>query len=505
MVANPHKDTIEFAGDYNLTNIVLHNHEGEGITSDKKGHDIKRLVHELNIYESIYKNALTGSVVMTDTTNLIANLPIQGTETLSFQVSTPGTNKPEHIIDASQKSGHPFYIYKLANKKQISQGQQLYTLHFCSREFMRNIRTRVSKAYSGRMDEMVASIFGDKKYLDSRKQLNFQRTRNQDKIVIPNIHPFNAINMIAQKSLADDSKSTGFHFYETTKGFHFRSFESLMVTSNLQVRPVKQIFRYVPQNMGEEGEEKLPEDTNKIIHDLQSVESYKFINNFHDTALNTTMGTYGHRVLTHNIYDKSYNIADYDYHKFYDDTKHADGENKPAVVETPVDYDNLSLGEYSEARLSVQPTTQFLHNEDTGMFGTNVIDDGITEAARISQLNQVVNGTKLQLVVKGQTYIEAGDVIDFQLRGVDHTNTQGEPDPQYAGRYIITKIRHRITSTDYKMILECSKDSVFSKFSTQGLKTYPNLASKDSATFQDINQYDDIATTGAKKGFSFGL
>ena len=130
------------------------------------------------------------------------------------------------------------------------------------------------------MDEMVASIFGDKKYLDSRKQLNFQRTRNQDKIVIPNIHPFNAINMIAQKSLADDSKSTGFHFYETTKGFHFRSFESLMVTSNLQVRPVKQIFRYVPQNMGEEGEEKLPEDTNKIIHDLQSVESVEYNNGY---------------------------------------------------------------------------------------------------------------------------------------------------------------------------------------------------------------------------------
>ena len=48
-----HKDTIEFAGDYNLTNIVLHNHEGEGLTSDKKGHDIKELVRELNIYDCI--------------------------------------------------------------------------------------------------------------------------------------------------------------------------------------------------------------------------------------------------------------------------------------------------------------------------------------------------------------------------------------------------------------------------------------------------------------------
>ena len=47
-------DTLEFAGDYHLPSIVLHNHEGEGLTSDKKGHDIKAITQELNIYESIY-------------------------------------------------------------------------------------------------------------------------------------------------------------------------------------------------------------------------------------------------------------------------------------------------------------------------------------------------------------------------------------------------------------------------------------------------------------------
>ena len=32
-----HKDTIEFAGDYNLTNIVLHNHEGRRSYIRQKG------------------------------------------------------------------------------------------------------------------------------------------------------------------------------------------------------------------------------------------------------------------------------------------------------------------------------------------------------------------------------------------------------------------------------------------------------------------------------------
>ena len=508
-----HKDTIEFAGDYNLTNVVLHNHEGEGLTPDKKGHDIKQLVRELNIYESIYQQAVTGSVVITDTTNLIGNLPIQGTETLSFKVSTPGANEQNHIIDATQKSGHPFHVYKIANKKQLKDGMLTYTLHFASREFMRNMRTRVSKAYSGRFDQMVASIFGDPNYLDSRKQLNFQKTRNQDKIVIPNLHPFNAISMCSSRALADDSKSTGYHFYETTKGFHFRSFESLLITSAQQPRKAKQVFRYVPMNINEPNDENLPDTSEtsplkgnkKIMFDLQSVESYKFINNIHDTALNTLMGTYGHRVLTHNLYNKSYNIADYDYHAYYDDTFHTDGKDNPAVVNTPVDYDNNSLGQYPDSRLSVQATSQFLHDSDTGMFGTNIEDDGITEAARISQLNQITNGATLQLTVKGQSYLEAGDVIEFQLRGVDHTNKQGNPDPQYAGRYVITKIRHRITGDDYRMVLQCTKDSVFKKYASQNLRSYPNSASRDSAVFQDINQYDDIATTGAKKGFPYGL
>ena len=42
-------DTIEFAGDYFLPNVVLHNHEGEGLTPDKRGHDIKAITQELNI------------------------------------------------------------------------------------------------------------------------------------------------------------------------------------------------------------------------------------------------------------------------------------------------------------------------------------------------------------------------------------------------------------------------------------------------------------------------
>ena len=56
----------------------------------------------------------------------------------------------------------------------------VYTLHFASREFMRNIRTKVSQAYSGRYDLAVLDILSDKDYLDSRKKLFYAPTANQD-------------------------------------------------------------------------------------------------------------------------------------------------------------------------------------------------------------------------------------------------------------------------------------------------------------------------------------
>jgi len=476
MAGNPH---IEFAGDFNLENIVIHNHE------DTLAVDIKRLVVEFNIYENIFANALTGSLVISDSTNLIGKLPVQGTERLTFKLSTPGSL----TIDCTEESGHPMHVYAVSDKQQASDGVEVYTLHFASREFLRNIRTRVSQAYSGRMNEMVASILGDENYLDSRKTLNVQKTRNQDKIVIPNMHPFQAINMLQKRALADDSNSIGYHFYETPRGFHFRSWESMFVDSRGNPRVAKQSFEYMPVNMTDET--AYGKNKNRITHEYQSVEGYRFLNTSHDTAAMQAAGTYGYRVISHNIYNKSYKESDYHYHNYFNDTKHLDG-NKVPVVNTPVDFDNKSLSDYPESKVSVMPTSRFIHGEDTGAFGIDVEQDGITEASRLSQKNQVLAGTRLEMTIKGQSYLEAGDVVQFNLQSVENKkNSDGKFDPQYSGRYVITKIRHRVTKTDYVNVIELVKDSVASSYHTNNITTYPvKKARKDKGIVQDINRYD---------------
>jgi hypothetical protein len=496
-----HPNDIQFAGDYRLDGIILHNHNNEGgFGRDDAGINIQELVLEMNIYEGINKSSVTGSLVIADAINLIGNLPIQGAERLSFKLSTPGAHKEAHIVDCSVRTGHPMHIYKLTDKQQLSDGTQVYTLHFCSREFLRNIRTKVSESFTGTIDQMVYKILGDENYLDSRKQLYYQKTRNQDKITIPNKPPLKAIEMLCKRALGDDSKSAGFHFYQTTKGFHFRSFESMCVNSNGLPRKVKQEFNY---NQGINTDDKITEltamdkDGNeipRIAHDYTAVENYRFINNFHDVAMNQAVGTYGHRVITHNIYNKSYKTSDYHYHNYFNDTKHIDVSNAPAIVDSPVDYDDKGVSDYPESRVTVMPTTQFSHNEDTGAFGTDVEQDGITEGARISQRAAVEAGTRIELTVKGMSMLQPGDVVQFNIVSVESkVGSEGRPDPQFAGRYIISKIRHRVADGEYKQKLECVKDSVYTPYS-KGDKSYQaDRLIIEKGQSLDIHKYDDLA------------
>jgi len=494
-MGSKHPDHIDFAGDYNLNGIILQSHDGTGGRLGEGGVNIQALVQELNIYEGINQSAVYGTLVMVDARNLIANLPIQGTERLFFKLSTPGASNVEHIIDASEETGHPFYVYKISNKQQTSQGTQVYTIHFCSREFLRNIRTKVSKAYEGKLSDMVQQIVAEKEGLDSRKTLYYEETSNSDKFVMPNISPFSAIGMIAKRALPERGNGVGYYYYETTKGLYFQSWEN-MCTKGIPNKddpskgPVQE-FYYMPQNITDE---KIDEP--KEIHDLKSVEEYKFVNTFHDTAAAQALGTYGHRVISHNLFAKDFKSTDWNYHNEFNQTVHADqegsdkSETNPTVSGNPVDFDNNNVSDYSESMVSLQPTTQFLHNEASGSFGTDVNDDGRLEGIRNAQIMQVQAGTTIQMTIKGQTYIQPGNVIDFKVRPVEEEGLTADGkayDAQYSGRYVVCKVRHRVTKQDYKMVLEVKKDSVKEAHYGSSVDNFVGTANNENAQYKKID------------------
>ena len=168
--------------------------------------------------------------------------------------------------------------------------------------------------------------------------------------------------------------------------------------------------------------------------------------------------------------------------------------NKSPIAHTPVDYDNNDgISDYAESRVSLQATTPFLHNKDVGTYGLDAIQDGEKTGERISQGNQVTLATALKLTVKGQSYLQPGNLIRFHLRDINADIDKDNPvDPRFSGNYIITKIRHIVHLEEYRMILECAKDSVATSYGEvhQGVRLHRDGIHKASKSKLEIEEID---------------
>jgi hypothetical protein len=124
---------------------------------------------------------------------------------------------------------------------------------------------------------------------------------------------------------------------------------------------------------------------------------------------------------------------------------------------------------------------------------------------RISQKLQM-RSIVISFTVPGDSTREVGDLIYFSYpteRAEVRDTGMMEEHKYYSGRYLITAIRHRITSNEYTMIIEASKDSYLSKPST-GFGAEPaEIQSPDGAgTWGSKDSAVALAESGRIKGQS---
>ena len=495
MAKNIHSDVLEQVEDYKISDIVIRNSVGLRLNIPVG------VITELNIFEDIENNAVTGSMYLLDNYNIVTEAGLQGNERLSFKLSTPGRQKAgeNHVVDASEESGYPYHIYAVKQRRPASEKVMVYEVLFASRELMVNTRKRVNKAYSGRLDLIARKILRDKNGMNTKKRIFFEPTRNRDTVVFPNLRPFDAVNLLASKSLPGNAKGSGYYFYETTKAFYFRSVENMIANQSTDPRKPIRVFKYErPTSTPSLGARRFNVQRTNVIE-------YRFLQHF-NTLTNQALGTYASNVITYNIFDKSYDSKRYKYHDHYQRHMHTDTDKELPetkrsypIAQNPVDREakegnaigDKTVSDFPESRIVLQPSTRFLHNDDTGVFGTSTESEGMTEAIRISQRNQVSNSTRLELVVSGASELEVGDMIEFDMPIMTPDGASPEDyrgDSKYSGRYLITKLRHRIMGNSYRQVIHCIKDSVVTNHTENIGSNFPD---KESPSRNSQDLYND--------------
>jgi len=451
----------QYAGEFRLEEFKIINHTGTEV-------NLEESFVELNIYESITSSAVSADIVFLDTNDSVNLLPLIGNEYVKILVSTPATDKSGSI----DYRKHTFVIREITANEDAGQGK-VVGLSLVTAEMVTNTRVRISQSFSGAYSEMVSNIFTAPNYLNSKKDLHLEDTSGSHNVVIPNMKPFKAISMLAQRSLSEITNPT-FLFYEDTRGYNFRSLESLYSEPDVATYTA---------GIADDNQD----NAKGVESNLYQIEKHSIIHN--SDMLNKTMtGLYSSKIIIHDIYNKSYQTHTFsykdDFERGFDTESMASRTGHPLFPNSILDDKENTISDFSDAQVQLQSTsssgniyaTDTYPNARTPYGKSNPGQDLIIRRSKIGMLS---NGLTMQLTMNGNTGIKAGDMINVR---VFKTGSEvGDMfDKRLSGRYIISKLRHYFTRTGdkkHRIVVEVTKNSVIQPYPSD-LKPMPKAVGK---------------------------
>ena len=449
---------IQYAGEYIVDECLLCTVGGLEL-------DLRDQLASINIYEDIFTNSITGSISFVDTNNLTANASIVGQEKLKLVLVTPNASDDTSRDMAINFSDQPLHVYQIKSSINVNDRTKTFELAFTTNEIMRNNRIRVCQSYNGEpAKEIIKKVIRDPELLNSKKEFYYEETTNMFQMIAPNMRPFDFINTVAKRCLSKEYDfAPTFLFYETVRGYFFRTIDSMMDRKNPRM-----IFKEVTPN----------DDIDNVGRNLTNILSYEIMNST-DTLLNTRAGMYNSDLLLVDVFNKSYKHYEYKYLEDFDKQIHADefnnygSEQAPIASKAPDQYGNL-ISDYPKSILHVQTiereTKDGLFDPSTGEPNDYRGTDMWLQKRR-SRFTSLEAAISLRIKVPGNTTIQAGDLIGITLK--NQTGSQSASDPYLTGRYLVRTLKHDFKKGAGKMMheihMDCIRDTVQVAYPSTGV------------------------------------
>jgi hypothetical protein len=421
--------------------------------------NVNKMVESFNIYESIFKTFITGDLTILDVENFLNIANITGTEPVKIKFGTKGS---KHRIDVD------LIVYKIKDKEKINENTNRYTLSLVSPEFLTDIRTKISKSFDGTYSDMVKNIYSD--YLSSGTPLWLEKVNNNNRVIIPNKSPVDAINMISQFAIAGNCDNSNFLFFQTTKSFHFRSITEMIYLGG--ILPEGLTFRI------EKGEiSPLVSIASKATRAIEFE-----IKSDLDILRNTKLGTYGSTLIKHDIRGKVWRESEWSYHDQYVDN--VDGKyyvkigTYPISPDGPVTQDGKNLSDFPKSNITMISSAEE-HSYQTlqNISEFSKLDYENTILTRKSEMTGM-NLLRAKLTIGGMSGIQAGDIISIFITTPysSHSLEGGvkDKDEKLSGKWLVESVSHQV-SEKYYSVLMLIRDSV-----PEEQTNYTSLIYKDS-------------------------
>lgn len=403
------------ASSYQLNHLTLVSSIGRAI-------DITGIWKEISLYEDIFSNALSGSILINDSRNLINDVPIVGSEYLLISFE-----KPSQALRFEKT----FRVYKISERRHETGTNETYMLHFASEELLLNEQLLISKAYqSTPISSMVTDICRNVLKISDRKlpPEAIEATDQTMSVIIPNWSPFYTLNWLASLAVSDSALSASFVFFESRAGFQFRSIESM-----LRGTPALTIHAS-PRNLGRSRTE------NTQNKQLEGVLQWEMSHGW-DELQTITLGAYAGSLMIVDVNSQSFQTITQQSDEQFLSTYHSNAF-------TPLQQLQNRFGK------TPQDMTQSLYR---------VMPQTVDVQRWMLQRNMFLarlHGHRIKVGLPGNLELTAGALVNCELpTATGHNDSEKRLDETYSGVYLITSVHHKLDRQKHVCSCELMKDS----------------------------------------------
>jgi len=451
----------------NIRKFELHQAKNNGTTIDISGS-----VTEIKYYEDILSNSVSLSAIITETgetddnnvgnKGILDGLPVRGGEPSTIHIEDhDGTS-------LNFKGDSKLYVNRVRNVISGT-SKDVYVLDFVPRELFANEQCRVVKRYDGKISENIKKILekdtSKSAGIKTKKKLNIDETNLEYNFIGNDRKPFYVCTWLASKAVPAKAGKlggiAGFLFYETHKGYNFRSIDVLFDTKQNKVKG-----RYIFTNTDDE-----PTGYDGKILDYG-------IDRDIDLQNNLVIGAYANRTLFFDYYAMNYKVRNFsvDESGGADNNEGAGSKDKIETAgksgsfpgDTVADEFRkpvsrlmtrvLDIGSLPSGKDALEQLENWKDKPDKPTYDSSKVM--VQSVMRYNQMFAI----KINITIAANFDLCAGDLIYCEFPQIS-TEPNTPTNQQSGGIYMISSLCHRLTTRDAYTSLTLVRDTFGKKSS----------------------------------------
>lgn len=454
--------------------LKIKDSQGKYRTNSSGDDQLQDFVMACTVTESISMAAINAEIVIQDSANLIASL--KGSEIWEISFEVGGKEQADKVV-------YSLRAFNISSRAKSGNADG-YIVQCVSPDFLKNEITNVFGASQKLFDkkngakDIVEKLLKDKKFgFEAKKSIFVEDSLNKHEFIATNWRLFDTIYWIAGKSIrkGGDSKNpqNGFLFWESRKGFHFKSIDTIIDDVNKQSSTDKtdvkgekaRLYKYFysPKKSSTEADDRFkidniafPEDRNYLLA-LRNGSYCGYSCAFDPSAFqNSTLSP------------ETFNPVSYSMEEYWNSMVHIGGGNGVNPL-TKYDSDMQQALQKIPRRIRYGILPNRIY-DSVGTEDPNTQKSNVKDKATYNQLPWLQAYQHLRLEsfkaiqvlvnVPGNLDLYPGYGVDIEIPQTKPSGSRMVRDEKYSGRYVIAGLRHKYDGRALTTEMLLYKDSI---------------------------------------------